>query len=112
MLGSGTDASGSATSGTGTFGTGVFGTDCFGADCFGTDCFGTDCFGLDVFGLDVFGLDVFGAWLPPVLSFGVDGLGVASGLSEARQGFEPLRGLPVPHGVLVGKWLPLGLGLG
>ncbi|MFG2018389.1 hypothetical protein [Actinomadura geliboluensis] len=102
MLGSGTDASGSATSGTGTF----------GAVGFGTVVFGTDCFGLDALGLDVFGLDVFGAWLPPVLSFGVDGLGVASGLSEARQGFEPLRGLPVPHGVLVGKWLPLGLGLG
>ncbi|MGW5418036.1 hypothetical protein [Actinomadura geliboluensis] len=112
MLGSGTDASGSATSGTGTFGAVGCGTDCFGTDCFGTDVFGTDVFGTDCFGLDALGLDVFGAWLPLVLSFGVDGLGVASGLSEARQGFEPLRGLPVPHGVLVGKWLPLGLGLG
>ncbi|MFE9103484.1 hypothetical protein [Actinomadura geliboluensis] len=112
MLGSGTDASGSATSGTGTFGAVGFGTVVFGTVVFGTVVFGTDCFGLDALGLDVFGLDVFGAWLPPVLSFGVDGLGVASGLSEARQGFEPLRGLPVPHGVLVGKWLPLGLGLG
>ena len=103
VLGSGTDASGSATSGTGTFGAVGCGTDCFGTVVFGTVVFGTDCFGLDALGLDVFGLDVFGAWLPPVLSFGVDGLGVASGLSEARQGFEPLRGLPVPHGVLVGK---------
>jgi hypothetical protein len=68
--------------------------------------------GVRVFGVDVFGVRVFGELPPPLLSFGTDGPGVTLGLFDAAQGFALLRGLPVPHGVFVGRWLPLAPGFG
>lgn len=73
---------------------------------------GTGVLGVRVFGVDVFGVRVFGELPPPLLSFGTDGPGVTLGLFDAAQGFALLRGLPLPHGVFVGRWLPLALGFG